>query len=274
VQRAMTQAATETLVGRDRLITLAALCGLVVAAWAYLLYLAYGMSNADMSEMVGMPGMSITMPDMHAWSWVEFYALVVMWAVMMVAMMIPAAAPMILTFAAVHRRRTAEGRPAVPTSIFVLGYVLVWTLFSVAAAAAQALLHARALLSPEMSAASPVFAGVLLVGAGVFQWTPLKRACLSACRSPLSFLMGHWREGRGGALVLGVEHGVYCLGCCWALMGLLFLAGVMNLLWVAGIAVIVLTEKVAPRGELLARMAGVILVVAGLGLIARANIVG
>jgi predicted metal-binding membrane protein len=259
----MSQVAIETLLRRDRTVSVAALSGLLVAAWSYLLYLGYGMSDPAMSDMPGMPGMSITMPDMHPWSWIEFGALVGMWAVMMVAMMIPAAAPMILTFAAVHRRRSEEGRPAVPTSIFLLGYLVVWSLFSVAAAAGQAVLHARALLSPEMSAASPMLVGGLLVAAGVFQWTPLKRACLSACRSPLSFLMSRWREGRAGSFLLGVQHGLYCLGCCWALMGLLFVAGVMNLLWVAGIAVIVLIEKVAPRGDLLARLAGVALVVAG-----------
>ena len=256
---------------RDRIIAVAGLSGLLVAAWSYLLHLAHGMSDTAMSDM---PGMSITMPDMHPWSWIEFAALVLMWAVMMVAMMIPAAAPMILTFAAVHRRRTDEGRPGVPTSIFVLGYLLVWSLFSVLAAAGQAALHAVALLSPDMSAGSPMVAGALLVAAGVFQWTPLKRACLSACRSPLSFLMSRWREGRAGSLLIGVQHGLYCLGCCWALMGLLFVAGVMNLLWVAAIAGIVLIEKIAPRGDRVARVAGVVLVGAGVAIAARGIVSG
>jgi hypothetical protein len=161
------------------------------------------------------------MPAMHAWSWVEVGALVIMWSVMMVAMMTPAAAPMILMFATIHRRRTAEGRPATPTAIFVLGYLVIWTIYSVVAALAQASLHAAALLSPAMAATSPLLAGGLLVAAGVFQWTPLKRACLAACRSPLSFLMTGWREGRAGAFVMGLRHGLYCLGCCWALMALL-----------------------------------------------------
>jgi predicted metal-binding membrane protein len=184
-------------------------------------------------------------------------------------MMTPAAAPMILTFATIHRRRTAEGRPTVPTAIFVLGYLVVWTIYSVVAAVAQAGLHAAALLSPAMAATSPLLAGGLLVAAGVFQWTPLKHACLSACRSPLSFLMTGWREGRGGAFVMGLRHGLYCLGCCWALMALLFVAGVMNLLWVAAIAVAVLVEKVVPRGDLVGRLASVALVAAGVWLVAR-----
>jgi predicted metal-binding membrane protein len=153
------------------------------------------------------------MPAMHAWSWVEVGALVIMWAVMMVAMMTPAAAPMILMFATIHRRRTAEGRPTTPTAIFVLGYLMVWTIYSVVAALGQAGLHATALLSPAMAATSPLLGGSLLVAAGVFQWTPLKRACLAACRSPLSFLMTGWREGRAGAFVMGLRHGLYCLGC-------------------------------------------------------------
>jgi len=266
----MSQAALEVLLRRDRIIVVAALSTLLVAAWIYLLYLACGMSDMAMSDMSAMPGMSITMPDMHPWSWIEFATLVVMWMVMMVAMMIPAAAPMILTFATVHRRRTDEGKPGVATAIFALGYLLVWGVFSIAAAAGQAVLHAQALLSTEMAAATPMFAGALLVAAGVFQWTPLKRACLSTCRSPLSFLMSRWREGRAGSLVMGVHHGLYCLGCCWALMGLLFVAGVMNLLWVAGIAIIVLIEKVTPRGDLFARLAGVVLAAAGMVLAARA----
>ena len=200
----------------------------------------------------------------------EIGALAVMWAVMMVAMMTPAAGPMVLMFEAIHRRRAAAGRPAVPTAIFVLGYLVVWTVYSVIAALAQGALHAAALLSPAMVATSPLLAGGLLIAAGVFQWTPLKRACLAACRSPLSFLMTGWREGRGGAFVMGLRHGLYCLGCCWALMALLFVAGVMNLLWVAAIAVTVLVEKVVPRGDLVGRLAGVALVAAGVLLLARA----
>ena len=270
----MSLAALDVLLRRDRVIALLALGGLLVAAWSYLLYLACGMADPAMSEMPGMPGMSITMPDMHPWSWVEFAALLMMWIIMMIAMMIPAAAPMILAFSAVHRRRASEGGPAVPTSIFVLGYLVVWGLFGLVAAVVQVALHARALLSPDMSAAGPLFAGALLIAAGIFQWTPLKHACLSACRSPLSFLMSRWREGRAGSFLVGLQHGLYCLGCCWALMALLFAAGVMNLVWVAGLAIIVMVEKVAPRGDMLARLAGVGLLLAGTILATRAILGG
>ena len=263
----MSQAALETLLRRDRVVVSAALAVLVAAAWLYLLHLVSEMSKMAMPDM---PGMAMAMPAMHPWSWVEVGALVIMWSVMMVAMMTPSAAPMILMFAAIHRRRAAEGRPAVPTAIFVLGYLVVWTAFSVAAALAQAGLHAAALLSPAMTATSPFLAGGLLVAAGLFQWTPLKRACLATCRSPMSFLMSSWREGRGGAFLMGVRHGLYCLGCCWALMALLFVAGVMNLLWVAALAVIVLVEKVVPAGDLAGRIAGVAMIAAGVLLVVRA----
>ena len=263
----MSAAALDALLRRDRLIVGTALAALIVAAWLYLLHLTSAMSGMAMPDMPTMPGMA--MSAMHPWSWVEVGALVVMWSVMMIAMMTPAAAPMILMFATIHRRRSAEGRPAVPTAIFVLGYLVVWTIYSVVAALAQAGLHAAALVSPAMAATSPLLAGSLLVAAGVFQWTPLKRACLAACRSPLSFLMTGWREGRAGAFVMGLRHGRYCLACCWALMALLFVAGVMNLLWVAAIAVAVLIEKVVPRGDVVGRLAGVALVAAGVLLFAR-----
>jgi predicted metal-binding membrane protein len=122
-----------------------------------------------------------------------------------------------------------------------------------------------------MAATSPLLAAALLIAAGVFQWTPLKRACLAACRSPLSFLMTGWREGWAGALVMGVRHGAYCLGCCWALMALLFVAGVMNLLWVAAIAVAVLVEKVVPRGDVIGRLVGLALIAAGIAVAVRTS---
>ena len=261
----MSGTALETLLRRDRLVVGLALAVLVAAAWLYLLYLDREMPDMPMSS-AAMPGMN----SMHEWSWVDVGTLVVMWAVMMIAMMVPSAAPMILTFTAVHRRRAAEGRPAIPAAMFVLAYVFVWTAFAILAALAQLELHAAALLSSAMAAESRWLAGGLLVLAGVFQWTPLKHACLSACRSPLSFVMRHWREGRGGAFVMGVRHALYCLGCCWAFMGLLFVVGVMNVLWVALIGVAVLVEKIVPRGDLVGRVAGVLLIVVGVWLASAA----
>ena len=244
---------------RDRWIVLMGLVAISALAWAYLIYLAV--------EMEGAMSMEMAMPRAQTWTPVEMLLLVVMWAVMMVAMMVPTAMPVILTFASVNRRRLAQQRPFVPTAIFLCGYVVVWTGFSVLAALIQWGLHAAALLSPMMVGTSPILGGLLLVVAGVFQWTPLKNACLRHCRSPLGFLMTDWREGRSGAFIMGLRHGSYCTGCCWLLMALLFVAGVMNLLWVATITVFVLVEKALPRGDVVGRVAGGVLVIAGLALL-------
>ena len=214
-----------------------------------------------------MPGM--VMLDLHIWGPTTILLLFVMWSVMMVAMMAPSAAPMILAFLTVNQRRQAADRPLVPVAIFLLGYLVVWTAFSAVATLAEWGLHQAAMLSTTMTATSTALNGGLLIAAGVFQWTPLKRACLKGCRSPLSFLMSEWREGTAGAFIMGLRHGAYCVGCCWALMALLFVAGVMNLLWVAVIALFVLAEKISAKGELLARVAGVALVIGGAALMAH-----
>lgn len=244
----------ETILKRDRFVIVAALLAISLLAWGYMVYEARAMTLTGVCRCAGM---KMSGPDTSAWSSATLIPLFLMWAEMMVAMMIPSAAPMILTFAAVNRKRREQEKPFVPTGIFLLGYIIVWTGFSALAAVAQWALHGTALLSPKMVSTSPVLAGTLLVAAGMFQWTPLKNACLSHCRSPLSFLMTDWREGKRGALLMGLKHGVYCTGCCWFLMTLLFVAGVMNMWWVALIAVLVLIEKIAPRGIWFARVAGV-----------------
>lgn len=255
----------EELLRRDRDIVLAGLAGVTLVAWAYLFYLARGMEGpADAGALAMASGFA------QGWGVVELLLLFVMWATMMVAMMVPSVTPLLLTFAAVARARRRKGGGAVVGSmgILLLGYLLVWMGFSVLATLAQWLFHRAALLSPMMASASSLLGGGLLVAAGLFQFTPLKRACLVRCRSPLSFLMSQWRPGRRGTFVLGLKHGAYCVGCCWVLMGLLFAAGVMNLLWVAAIAAFILVEKVAPKGELIGRVAGGVLIVAGVALIA------
>jgi len=214
-----------------------------------------------------MPGM--VMLDLHQWGPTAVLLLFVMWTVMMVAMMVPSAAPMILAFLTVNHRRQATARPLVPVTIFLLGYLAVWTAFSAVATFAEWGLHQAAMLSTTMTATSTALNGGLLIAAGIFQWTPLKRACLKGCRSPLSFLMSEWREGAAGAFIMGLRHGTYCVGCCWVLMALLFVAGVMNLFWVAVIALFVMAEKIGPKGELLARIAGIGLIIAGAALMAH-----
>jgi predicted metal-binding membrane protein len=245
----------ETILRRERLITGGCLAAMVALAWLYLAHTKMAMPEMDMPGMV--------MLDLHQWGPTTVLLLFVMWTVMMVAMMVPSAAPMILAFLTVNQRRQAAARPLVPVTIFLLGYLAVWTAFSAVATLAEWGLHQAALLSTTMTATSTALNGGLLIAAGIFQWTPLKRACLKGCRSPLSFLMSEWRDGAVGAFVMGLRHGTYCVGCCWFLMALLFVAGVMNLLWVAVIALFVMAEKISPKGELLARVAGVGLVIAG-----------
>ena len=205
-------------------------------------------------------GMGMAMADMRSWSAADFGLMFVMWAVMMVAMMAPSAAPMLLMFAALNRRRRDQDAPYVPTGIFLAGYVIVWTVFAAAATGGNWGLHQASLLSSMMGAAtSGYLGGALLLAAGAFQWSPLKTACLKQCRTPMGFLMTSWREGHRGALRMGLEHGAYCLGCCWALMLLLFVLGIMNLVWIAALAAFVLAEKVAPMSEWVSRGTGVLL---------------
>jgi len=213
--------------------------------------------------------LAMCMVNMNPWSRADLIALFAMWVAMMVAMMIPSASPMILAFAGVYRSRREKSLPYVPTSAFVLGYVAVWGGFSALATVAQEALHSAALVSSMGTSVSGTFGGTLLASAGVFQWTPLKNACLRRCRSPLGFLLTEWREGAWGALQMGLRHGAYCVGCCWLLMGLLFVVGVMNLWWVATIAAFVLIEKVTAAGPWVARATGLLLVLWGGWMLAR-----
>jgi predicted metal-binding membrane protein len=202
-------------------------------------------------------------------SWSAGYAFVVflMWCVMMVAMMVPSAAPMVLIHAAMGRKQKDADRLLASTAIFVAGYLTVWTAFSAVATALQWGLQSLGVVTGMMEIASPVIAGLLLISAGLYQLTPLKRICLRHCQGPLTFILQHWRPGKGGAFRMGLEHGCYCVGCCWFLMMLLFVGGIMNLIWIAGIAVFVGIEKLA-GGCRLTIVTGVALTVAGLCMLA------
>lgn len=220
--------------------------------------------------MGGPAAMNMAMPHMQEWSATDLLLLFVMWSIMMVAMMLPSASPMILLFASVNRRRRERAVPSVRTAIFTAGYLGLWIAFSALAALVQWSLHRAALLSPDMASASPVFGGVLLLSAGIYQWLPVKNVCLTRCRSPLSFIQTEWREGSAGAVVMGLRHGLFCLGCCWVLMLLLFVAGVMNLIWVAAIAGFILLEKLAPGGQWVGKATGVLLAAWGAWLLTGA----
>ncbi len=214
-----------------------------------------------MTGMAGMPGMAMVSPWSPAQLWLTF----LMWAVMMVAMMMPSTAPMVALYA-----RVVEGRNASPRLrvwLFVGGYIAVWTGFSALAAVAQAAMQEAALLTGAMRVA-PVMGGVLLALAGAYQLSPLKRRCLRHCQSPMGFLMTNWRESAAGALAMGVRHGAYCVGCCWMLMALLFVVGVMNLAWVAALTAFVLLERVTRWGGEIATVSGFALIAGGLALAA------
>jgi predicted metal-binding membrane protein len=281
--------ALEAILRRDRIVVIAALSAVIVAAWAYILLGAgMGMTAFDMTPPFGGPAdMDMSMgakapmamaqngPDMAVgegmmmamapMAWTPGYAVLMffMWWIMMLAMMLPSASPMILLFARFNRTQRDKGAPYVPTGVFALGYLLVWAAFSLVAVTAQWGLERSGLLSSMMASTSVILGAVLLIAAGVYQLTPLKYACLKHCRSPLFFISHHWRPGEWGALRMGLEHGAFCTGCCWFLMALLFYGGIMNLFWIIGLALIVLMEKVAPAGHWVGWIMGVGLIAWG-----------
>lgn len=250
--------AIEAALRRDRRVVALSLLAVVALAWLYLWREAAAMHSHMEMGMSGMPAMDAA-----------GVALVfAMWLVMMAGMMLPSAAPMVLLYGAMVRKHAERGSALPAVWIFVGGYFLVWAAFSVAAALLQALLDHAALLSPMVASSSKPLSAVLLAGAGVYQLTPLKDRCLRNCREPVPFLMTHWRPGPAGALRMGLEHGAYCVGCCWMLMLLLFAVGVMNLAWVAAIAAFVLVEKLLPGARFTSRFAGAaLLVLAGVTLL-------
>ena len=209
--------------------------GLVfVASWAFVAWMTLGMAH---------PAVRLTMPVDAAWAWATAVAVFVMWGSMMVAMMLPSAAPMILTFDALERRNAPPGRAASRSLVFAGAYLLVWIGYSALAAGAQWALQASGMLTPMIVSSSERLTAGLLILAGLYQLTPLKQACLRRCRTPDGFLMAEWRDGMRGALAMGLKHGLYCAGCCWALMLLLFAAGVMNPVWIVFLTLVVALEK-------------------------------
>jgi predicted metal-binding membrane protein len=228
----------------------------------YVLVTAHRMVTAS----GGMNGQSMAdgMTGVKPWTVTEFGLTFAMWAFMMVAMMVPTAAPMTLMYAAVARKAAAQHDPLAPTFIFVTGYITIWVIFSLVATVSQHALDQAALLSPMMmvSASARLGAAILIV-AGLYQLTPLKNACLNNCRAPAHFMSRYWRADNLGAFRMGLRLGAYCVGCCWVLMALLFVGGVMNVLWIAAIAIFVLLEKTIPFGDVSGRVAGAAMILFG-----------
>jgi predicted metal-binding membrane protein len=246
---------------RHRWMVLIVFACMSAAAWIYVVLQARQMSAGMTSSAMG--GGMQSMSQTRVWTAGEFGVMLVMWAVMMVAMMVPSAVPMTLVYAAVARKAAREARPVAPTGTFISGYLAIWALFAVAATAAQMGLDRLSLLSPAITSTSPLLGGALLIGAGVYELTPYKHACLAHCRAPAHFIAQHWQGGFTGAFRMGLALGAYCLGCCWILMGLLFVGGVMNLLWIVAIAAFILFEKTVSFGQTGGRVVGVAMIVVG-----------
>jgi predicted metal-binding membrane protein len=263
----------ETALRHERVILAAALAAVSAFAWAYLLWLYFHMG---MTGSHGMSGMDMSdMPDMLAagvrpWHAVDFALTFAMWLVMMVAMMTPSAAPMILIYANVGRQAATQGKRFAAAGWFFAGYLFTWLVFAIVATAAQFALAQAALLDANTAISSRTLNGAVLIAAGLYEWTALKNACLAQCQSPLVFIQQHggFRRDAAGALLLGSRHGLYCVGCCWILMTLLFVGGVMNVLWIVALSAFVLVEKLLPRGRLFPRIAGLAFVAGGVWLIA------
>jgi predicted metal-binding membrane protein len=272
----MAEAAIEAVLRRDRAIVIAALAMLTALAWAYLWWLAddMEMGGMDMSGFRMIPaGMGLMAPAAAPWKAIEFAFVFAMWAVMMIGMMTPSAAPMIMIYARVGRQAAQQGKPLAASAYFAGGYLIAWIGFAVLATWAQWALDRSGLLTPTMAGANDVFGGAVLIAAGLYQWMPHKDACLRHCQAPLWFIQryGGFRADARGALALGLRHGGYCIGCCWALMALLFVGGVMNVVWIAALAILVLAEKVVPAGRAVSRVAGLGLVAAGIWFIVHAT---
>ena len=246
----------EKLNSKDKKLIFTGLFFVCAVGWLYMFYMAWAMENMHLVDM-WMPPIG----GARSWTGFDFFMLFLMWFTMMIAMMTPTVIPMVMMFTTVNRAKKKKQQPYAPTSLFLLGYLLAWGLFSVIASLIQWPLHDSGLLNPMMNSRSYLLSACVLILAGIYQFTPLKDVCLDQCRSPIGFIMTAWKDGYVGALKMGFHHGIFCVGCCWALMLILFAVGVMNMLWVILITIFVLLEKVLPVSP------NVIRKITGLGLV-------
>jgi predicted metal-binding membrane protein len=239
-------------------IIIAALIAVSVIAWVVTIQHSTGMSSHSSMEM------EMPMNMEHTSSILEASLFLVMWTVMMIAMMFPAVVPMVVIFSTVQNKRKAGNKGFIPTWVFVAGYLVVWASFGVLAYLADLLIRHLGMSFPGLQSYTPLISGVVLVAAGIYQLTPLKNVCLTHCRSPLHFITHKWREGYLGSLIMGVDHGAYCLGCCWGLMVVLFVMGLMNLAWMGILALVIFVEKISKHGVLISRLVGGVLIILGI----------
>ncbi len=233
---------------QDKKIVVSGLFTVAAIGWLYMFYMAWAMENVHLIDMWMPPHGGV-----RPWTVWDYFMLFLMWLTMMLAMMTPTAAPMVLMFATVNKQKKLKQQPYAPTFIFLAGYLVAWAIFSIVASAIQWHLHESGLLNPMMNSRSYLMSGGILILAGLYQWTPMKDVCLHQCRTPLGFLMTAWKDGKIGAFKMGLHHGLFCVGCCWALMAVLFAVGVMNILWVILLTIFVLLEKILPISPKLMR---------------------
>lgn len=266
------QGPAERLARHDQAIVISAAGFVVLLSGLYTVFgIGMDMSAVDMTRMAGPVGAPMQMGADPVWTPAYTVLIFLMWWIMMIAMMTPSAAPVLLLFTAIKKAGSRPAQAPLLSLLFLSGYLLAWGAFSAAATALQWGLETVGLSDgPMMSLSSRAFAGALLLAAGAYQFTPYKHACLLHCRMPVHFLTAHHRTGLAGAVLMGAHHGAYCLGCCWALMLLLFAGGIMNLYWIAGIALYVLAEKRLAHVRLFVPAAGILLMLAGVYLIATA----
>ncbi len=260
----------ERVLKHDRVVVLSALIVVMMLAWFYTLA-GVGMSM-NAFEMTAMPNLiveqSSTTVTYNSWDFLHFSLMLAMWWLMMIAMMLPSATPTILLAAALNRRSQSNKAPYGRTAFFTAGYLIAWFIFSVIAVLCQWLLEYSGMMSSMMQNSSRTIAAGLLLMAGIWQYTPIKQACLRHCRSPVHFLTRNRRPGDIGALVMGLHHGAYCLGCCWFLMGLLFVICIMDVYWIIGLTLFVLIEKLFSKGPLFSQVSGITMIAAGIILLA------
>jgi predicted metal-binding membrane protein len=247
----------EAVLKRDRVFLIAGMFLLTALSWCYILYLYRQMYPMNMDALF------FAMPMTAHWTAMDFILLFLMWFVMMIAMMTPSVAPVVLIFAMVNRKNKGQKNPVVPSIYFLSGYFIVWAGFSLLATLLQWILQTINWLNPEMLITNRILGGVILLVAGLFQFSALKRKCLQSCCTPVNFIHSHWKEGKHGALKMGMVNGTYCLGCCWILMILLFVSGIMNILWISLIALFVLLEKLLPQAKWVSWIAGGVLIIYG-----------
>lgn len=268
----MTVMTLETVLRRERAIIAVALAAVALVSWSYILMLIWQAHHSpsiavgrDIDDTavshLAMTGLALLSTPRFA----DLPVLVLMWSVTMIGIMTPSAAPMILLHARVARQSTSKGRPFAAASWFAGGYLLAWFCLAVLASIAQVWLQRQALMAPSVDSTSRLFSGFLLLAAGLFQWGPLKDACLADSRRPLSYIQRHggFKPEPHQSLRLGFLHGSYCVGSCWALMALLFVGGIMNVLWIAALSILVLLEKILPLGRDVARLASFLLLAGG-----------